>query len=97
MTDYNPGPATTDTPNIVDEAILSGTYLSTNLPPANTVLAGRVVYTSDQGLMVTSGTAWSALVSAGTPGSAGVAKTGAATYAAARLLTGSVTGDTLLV
>jgi hypothetical protein len=97
MTDYNPGPATTDTPNIVDEAILSGTYLSTNLPPANSLLPGRVVYTSDQGLMVTSGTAWSALVSAGTPGSAGVAKTGAATYAAARLLTGSVTGDTLYV
>ena len=97
MTDYNPGPATTDTPNITDEAILSGTYLSTNLPPANAFLPGRVVYTSDQGLMVTSGTAWSALVSAGTPGSAGVAKTGAATYAAARLLTGSVTGDTLYV
>lgn len=64
MPNVNPGAATTQTPNTQEQLVANG---STNLvtfaalPAANTVRAGTLAYTSDQGLCLSNGTSWSSL------------------------------------
>ena len=61
MPNINPGPATTATANSQDAQLAVGTTASlsyANLPPASSVSAGYIAYTSDQGLVVSNGSSW---------------------------------------